>query len=70
MKEWLSVGIRKKLTVLVLGTVITFVRDWLGLSIEELYGLLGFGGLYLVGEGVADHGKEAAKIARDADDNK
>jgi hypothetical protein len=66
----LLAGSSKKLLTLVAAAILVLFRDTFGLTPEQIQALTVLAGGYLVGQGVADVGKEAAKIKVEAEAKK
>jgi len=52
----------KKFTAMIIGIIATFMSDRFGLPKEQMIQVIGLIISYIIGQGIADHGKEAAKI--------
>ena len=60
--DWRETLSSKKFRALAIGVVGLIFGDTLGLDPVNVQYFIGLIGTYLVGQGIADHGKEAAKI--------
>jgi len=60
LKELLN---SKKFVAMIIGVIATFLSRRLGLPEEQVAEVIGLIIAYVVGQGIADNGKEAAKIA-------
>lgn len=56
----------KKGQAMILGLLTLILKNVIGLSDEDAMKVIGLVGTYLIGQGVADHGKEQAKIEHEA----
>ena len=56
----------KKAQAVFMGVVAVLLKDGLGLSPEDVTMILGLIATYVLGQGIADHGKEAAKESKKA----
>lgn len=52
----------KKAQALLLGVVAICLKQLIGLSDEDVTKIVGLIGTYILGQGVADNGKEAVKV--------
>lgn len=64
MKDFLSDVFTSKKAMAALATLLVIILQALGLPITEdmMNQVLFIAGSYIVGQGIADHGKEAAKV--------
>jgi|TARA_R110002096_G_scaffold55026_13_gene141634 uncharacterized membrane protein (DUF441 family) len=59
---WKQLFSSKKFTAMVIGIAATFLADKYGLDQEQTTLILGTIISYIIGQGIADNGKEAAKV--------
>ncbi len=52
----------KKFVALILGMLLIMLADYLGVSTEAIISMTGLLSAFEVGQGIADHGKEKAKV--------